>query len=79
MSDPRRAEVVQKILDLLAGLPHGLALDIQTDVLAVSIGNTCYLAGGSLRHAAEQLGMVAENATRHILVNWGQIESVPAA
>lgn len=74
--DPRRAEIGQKILDLLAGLPHDLALDIQTDVLATSIGAVCHMAGGELDDALYQIGIVKDHAFQHVLANWGQIETV---
>lgn len=79
MADPRRAEIGQRILNLLAGLPHDLALDIQTDVLATCIGGVTYLSGGSLPEASAQLQIVTEHAAQHILTNWGQIESTPTA
>lgn len=79
MSDPRRAEIGQRILNLLAGLPHALALDIQADVLATSIGGVTFIAGGNLTHAADQLDIVTQNAAQHIRQNWGRIEAMGSA
>lgn len=76
MGDARRAEIGQRILDLLAGLPHDLALDVQTDVLATSIGGVTYLAGGTPEDALHQIGIVKDNAFQHVLHNWGRIQTM---
>lgn len=74
MGDARRAEIGQHILDLLAGLPHDIALDVQTDVLATSIGGVTYMAGGTPEDALQQIGIVKANAFQHVLLNWGRIQ-----